>query len=167
MTPALVEAAALYRFGLLASESGPAIAEQAILNGEQGETLPLLLVESDLTMSTIAPLLEACFAEARMDAMSDRVACYAAARFFAKQVVAGTLDPVAFGFQLLSFEHAASLPEELKEIIQNAMWHEEAPHEWGYPDDWKSYQAQRLEFLKVKASEIARTEPHEASIHRT
>jgi hypothetical protein len=140
MDKTIEEASAFYHLDLIPSEELVDVAEAAMANGREAEALTWLAIETDKTRSTVGPLFEQALQELGVAPLSASKCCVVVATFWAKQVQAGTLDPVMFGFMVGGLDMHPGFPVELAHIAQEAMWHEEAPTEWGYPADYVFFQ---------------------------
>lgn len=140
MTKTIEEASAFYALDLISSEELVDVAEAAMSSGREAEALTWLAIESDKSRSTVGPLFEQALRELGVATLPASECCIVVATVWAKQVQAGTLDPVMFGFMVGGLDKHSGFPLELAHIAQEAMWHEESPTEWGYPADYASYQ---------------------------
>lgn len=140
MNKTVEEASAFYELDLISSEELVEVAEAAMANGREAEALTWLAIESDKTRSTVGPLFEQALRELGVPTLPTSECCIVVGTFWAKQVQAGTLDPVMFGFMVGGLDKHPGFPVELAHIAQEAMWHEESPAEWGYPSDYVSFQ---------------------------
>ena len=138
MNKTIEEASAFYELDLISSEELVDVAEAAMSSGREAEALTWLAIESDKTRSTVGPLFEQARRELGVTALPVSECCIVVATFWARQVQAGTLDPVMFGFMVGGLDKHPGFPAELKHIARAAMWHEESPTEWGYPSDYAS-----------------------------
>ncbi|MGY8818965.1 MAG: hypothetical protein ACKVLM_06125 [Pseudomonadales bacterium] len=147
------QASAFYYFESIHGEALIDVAMQSLLDGLESEHLILLASETDKSMSTVAPLFEACLRELGLDDKTREQHSIEAAKYYAAQFLSGEMNAESFGFKVGALANYESAPEILKEIYKNAVWHDECATEYGYAENYiatrKECEARITELGKV------------------
>jgi hypothetical protein len=107
--------AAYWRLNLVASEDLPMIAAEMLSRGLDSRSLRVLAGEKHIVMSEAAPLLEAAFAELKIEIPSQKDAARIIARHYAGEALRGTLKPYQAASRIAEIYYLRD-PEELESL---------------------------------------------------